>query len=134
MTTYVLTFEAEGFTDVHQEIESDSDQTAYAIGEKIAAEMGNQWQLGLVHKKRGGKRPGAGRKPGHGKYGVATKTVRVPVELAAKIPQIIEQHELIREVVALWQEQITPKREDTPRWKYVQRLLWDLERVLTDES
>ena len=133
MSTYVLTFEAEGFEDVQQEIESDSDQTAYATGEKIASEMGNQWQLGLVNFKRGGKRPGAGRKPGHGKYGTATKTVRVPVELAPKIPQILEQHEQIREVVTLWQEQITSKRVGTPRWKYVQRLLGELEGILTDE-
>ena len=134
MTTYVLTFEAEGFADVHQEIETDSDQAAITAGEKIASEMGNKWQLGLVNKKRGGKRLGAGRKPGYGKYGVATKTVRVPVELAPKIPQIFEQHEQIKEVIALWQEQITPKREGTPRWKYVQKLLGELQEVLSDES
>ena len=54
MTTNVLTFKAECFADLHQEIETDSDQAAITADEKISSEMGNQWLLGLVNFKRGG--------------------------------------------------------------------------------
>lgn len=39
---------------------------------------------------RGGKRPGAGRPPGSGKYGEPTKAVRLPMSLADQVTAILE--------------------------------------------
>lgn len=39
---------------------------------------------------RGGKRPGAGRPPGSGKYGEPTKAVRLPMSLADQVTEILE--------------------------------------------
>lgn len=39
---------------------------------------------------RGGKRPGAGRKPWGGKFGEETKTVRLPISVAEKLPELIK--------------------------------------------
>jgi DNA polymerase V len=39
---------------------------------------------------RGGKRPGAGRPPGTGKYGEPTKAVRLPMSLADQVTEILE--------------------------------------------
>jgi DNA polymerase V len=40
---------------------------------------------------RGGKRPGAGRPPGSGKYGEPTKAVRLPISLAEQVSDILEK-------------------------------------------
>lgn len=42
---------------------------------------------------RGGPREGAGRKPWGGKFGEATQSVRVPVSLVDKIPEILVLYE-----------------------------------------
>lgn len=39
---------------------------------------------------RGGKRPGAGRKSWGGKFGEETKTVRVPISVADRLPELIQ--------------------------------------------
>ncbi len=42
-------------------------------------------------KTRGGKRPGAGRPKGSGKYGCATKAVRIPAHLIAEVDAFIQK-------------------------------------------
>lgn len=42
--------------------------------------------------RRGGRRPGAGRPPGHGPYREATKAIRVPVSLADRVTQWLERY------------------------------------------
>ncbi len=39
---------------------------------------------------RGGKRPGAGRPPGSGKYGEPTKALRLPISLATQVMEVLE--------------------------------------------
>ncbi len=39
--------------------------------------------------RRGGKRPGAGRPKGGGKYGCPTKAVRVPVHLVDEVREFV---------------------------------------------
>lgn len=39
---------------------------------------------------RGGKRPGAGRPPGSGKYGEPTKAVRLPMSLVEQVTEILD--------------------------------------------
>ena len=43
-----------------------------------------------IPSKRGGKRPGAGRKTGTGKYGEPTKVLRVPVSKAASVLDFLD--------------------------------------------
>lgn len=43
---------------------------------------------------RGGRRTGAGRKPWGGKFGEQTKTVRVPISVVDKLPELIEALDL----------------------------------------
>ena len=44
-----------------------------------------------MNNKRGGLRSGAGRPKGQGKYGEATKTIRVPVSMIDKIYQFVDE-------------------------------------------
>lgn len=39
---------------------------------------------------RGGRRAGAGRKPWGGKFGEETKTVRIPISVVDRLPELIE--------------------------------------------
>lgn len=51
--------------------------------------------------KRGGKRPGAGRKCGTGTYGEATKAIRVPESLVPAIKTLLDQRKQQFEQLAL---------------------------------
>lgn len=47
-------------------------------------------QILAMPRKRGGARPGSGPKKGSGKYGEATKTMRVPVSMQEKVMEYVE--------------------------------------------
>lgn len=42
--------------------------------------------------RRGGRRPGSGRPPGHGPYREATRAIRVPVSLADRLSEWLERY------------------------------------------
>ena len=44
-----------------------------------------------MKKGRGGRRPGAGRPKGTGKYGCRTKTVRIPIDMIPEIDTFIRE-------------------------------------------
>ncbi len=50
--------------------------------------------------KRGGRRPGAGRPLGTGKFGEPTKAVRIPASMANDLPVIVRQWQRMRDVFA----------------------------------
>ncbi|HIK33360.1 MAG TPA: translesion error-prone DNA polymerase V autoproteolytic subunit [Oscillatoriales cyanobacterium M59_W2019_021] len=68
---------------------------------------------------RGGKRPGAGRPPGTGKYGEPTKAVRLPMSLAEQVTEILERWhargkspQVELEIKRICQ----PLQQSSPRW------------------
>ena len=86
-------------------------------------------------KNPGGRPPGI---PREGKYGlgVKTKLVRVPVELAPKIPLILSSHESIKMAIVDWELRIQESAKKSkhgipsPRYEKAIELLQELRTYL----
>jgi hypothetical protein len=118
---HIRDFEVEAAT------QEEAEQTLEAQLTDLAKHS-SEWQnLSLVNirRKRGGARPGAGRKKGtQGTYGCATKVVRVPEAIAPELPELITNLEQLRELLTDWEKEAS--NSTSPRYDRARKLLAEI--------
>lgn len=82
-----------------------------------------------IRKKRGGAQPGAGRPKGiarSGAYGVgiATKPVRIPITIADKIPEVLQNLEQLGELLTEWEKEAN--NSTSPRYDRAKKLIHEI--------
>lgn len=132
MTTYIaiLSSDLDGESIREQQVEADSKELALSQLEAICT--GPEWigySLSNIRPKRGGARPGAGRPKGKaraGTYGdgVATKPVRVPLEVADKIPELLQNISQLQELLTDWEQEAN--NSTSPRYDRARKLLSEI--------
>ena len=113
------------------EIEGDTQEEAEQTLEaelRVLGKHSSEWQgLSLVNirRKRGGARPGAGRKKGtQGTYGCATKVVRVPEDIAPQLPELLTNIEQLRELLNDWEKEAS--KSTSPRYDRARKLIAEI--------
>jgi hypothetical protein len=113
------------------EVEASSREEAEETLEtelSVLAKHSSEWQnLSVINirRKRGGARPGAGRKKGtQGTYGCATKVIRVPEAIASELPELITNLEQLREVLTDWEKEAS--NSTSPRYDRARKLLAEI--------
>lgn len=132
MTTWIAVVSNDLIPDYIKELEVEADdreQAEQALEQTIRASSDLQnFSAVNVRKKRGGARPGAGRKKGtQGTYGCETKVVRVPVDIAPQLPELIANIEQLRELLTDWEEEAS--KSTSPRYDRARKLISEI-RVL----
>jgi hypothetical protein len=133
MTTWIATFSHDLNPDQLKDLEVDAvtkEQAEAALEAKLAtlSKCSIEWQsfsLLNLRPKRGGVRPGAGRKKGtQGTYGCATKVVRVPTEIAPKLPELLINLEQLKQLLEDWEEESL--KSTSPRYDRAKRLITEI--------
>ena len=133
MTTWTATLSDDLKPDYIKDLEVEADSQEEAEKEleaelRILAKHSSEWQgLSLVNirRKRGGARPGAGRKKGtQGTYGCATKVVRVPEEIAPQLPELLSNIEQLRELLTDWEKEAN--QSTSPRYDRARKLIAEI--------
>jgi hypothetical protein len=113
------------------EVEADTQEQAEEVLEAelaVLAKHSSEWQnlsLTNIRRKRGGARPGAGRKKGtQGTYGCATKVIRVPEAIASELPELITNLEQLRELLTDWEKEAS--QSTSPRYDRARKLLAEI--------
>jgi hypothetical protein len=113
------------------EVEADTQEQAEEVLEAelaVLAKHSSEWQnlsLTNIRRKRGGARPGAGRKKGtQGTYGCATKVIRVPEAIASELPELITNLEQLRELLTDWEKEAS--NSTSPRYDRARKLLAEI--------
>jgi hypothetical protein len=113
------------------EVEADTQEQAEEVLEAelaVLAKHSSEWQnlsLTNIRRKRGGARPGAGRKKGtQGTYGCATKVIRVPEGIASELPELITNLEQLRELLTDWEKESS--NSTSPRYDRARKLLAEI--------
>lgn len=70
--------------------------------------------------------------PGGGKYGCATKVVRVPLEVADNIAEILRAFEAVKSLVDDWSDRT--EEVTSPRYDQAKRLLIELRSYLGNDD
>lgn len=111
-----------------KELQVNADNETDAIAELSALSVGNEWigySLLNVRRKRGGARPGAGRKKGtQGTYGCATKVVRVPEDIAPQLPELLSNIDQLRELLGDWENEAS--KSTSPRYDRARKLIAEI--------
>ena len=129
MTTWIAVVSNDLIPDYIKELEVKADnreQAEQALEQAIRASSDLQnFSAVNVRKKRGGARPGAGRKKGtQGTYGCETKVVRVPVDIAPQLPELIANIEQLRELLTDWEEEAS--KSTSPRYDRARKLISEI--------
>jgi hypothetical protein len=113
------------------EVEAETQEQAEEVLEDelaVLAKHSSEWQnlsLTNIRRKRGGARPGAGRKKGtQGTYGCATKVIRVPEAIAPELPELITNLEQLRELLTDWEKESS--NSTSPRYDRARKLLAEI--------
>jgi hypothetical protein len=129
MTTWIAVISNDLIPDYIKELEVEADdreQAEQTLEETIRASSDLQNFSAInVRKKRGGARPGAGRKKGtQGTYGCETKVVRVPVDIAPQLPELIANIDQLRELLTDWEEEAS--KSTSPRYDRARKLISEI--------
>lgn len=132
MATYIAILSSDLDIEAIREKQIEADSKEAALTKLEAICTGPQWQgysLTNIRPKRGGARPGAGRpkgKPRAGIYGegVATKPVRVPLDIADNLPEMIQNLEQLKELLADWETEANSST--SPRYDRARKLLSEI--------
>lgn len=129
MTTWIATFS----NDLDEkapirELEVEADSQTEATEALNTFNWDESWQgysLVNVRRKRGGYRPGAGRKKGtQGTYGCETAVTRVPKHLKDDLPEILTNIEQFRELLNDWEAEAS--KSTSPRYDRARKLLAEI--------
>lgn len=129
MTTWIAVISNDLIPDYIKEIEIEADdheQAGQALERTIRASGDLQnFSAVTVRKKRGGARPGAGRKKGtQGTYGCETKVVRVPVDIAPELPELLTNIGQLKELLTDWEEEAS--KSTSPRYDRARKLISEI--------
>lgn len=109
------------------EVEADSRQEAEEALERKCYSSGDLQNFSMVsiRKKRGGVRPGAGRKKGtQGTYGCETVVARIPKHLKDELPELLTNIEQLKELINDWEvESNSGKALTSPRYDRARKLI-----------
>ncbi len=92
-------------------------------------ESWNHYSMVNIRAKRGGVRPGSGRPKGikrAGTYGegVQTKPVRVPVDIADNLPEMIQNLQQLKELLTDWEAEASAST--SPRYDRARKLISEI--------
>jgi hypothetical protein len=129
MTTWIAVVSNDLIPDYIKELEVEAEnreQAEQTLEQTIRASSDLQNFSAInVRRKRGGARPGAGRKKGtQGTYGCETKVVRVPVDIAPQLPELIANIEQLRELLTDWEEEAS--KSTSPRYDRARKLISEI--------
>ncbi len=132
MTTYIAILSSDLDSEAIREEQIEAGSKAEALDKLEAICTGPDWQgfsLTNIRPKRGGARPGAGRPKGKARAGiygegVATKPVRVPLDIADSIPEMIQNLEQLQELLKEWEEEANSST--SPRYDRARKLLSEI--------
>jgi len=132
MTTYIAILSSDLDSEAIREEQIEATSKAEALDKLEAICTGSQWQgysLTNIRPKRGGARPGAGRPKGKARAGiygegVATKPIRVPLDIADNIPEMIQNMEQLKELLTDWENEASSST--SPRYDRARKLLSEI--------
>ena len=131
-TTWIAIFSNDLDGESIKELEIEAATEAEVQKKLAEIEYDSNWlnySVSSIRKKRGGVRPGAGRPKGKaraGTYGegVATKPVRVPVEIAGRLPEVLQNLEQLGELLSDWENEAS--KSTSPRYDRAKKLLSEI--------
>jgi hypothetical protein len=135
MTTWIAIFSHDLDGESVRELEVEGSNKTEALTNLEAHSFGEGWQhysLSNIRPKRGGQRPGAGRPKGikrAGTYGegVATKPVRVPIDIADNLPEMLQNLNQLKDLLNDWeQEANSGKAITSPRYDRARKLISEI--------
>lgn len=129
MTIWIATLNNDLVEDYFKDVEIDADSREEVETRlEVLTQQSGDWQnfsVTNIRRKRGGARPGAGRKRGtQGTYGCETKVVRVPVDIAAQVPELLINIEQLRELLNDWEEEAS--KSTSPRYDRARKLIGEI--------
>ena len=135
MTTWiaVLSNDLDGESIRELEVEAENDTAAL---EKLDSydydESWKHYSLVTIKKKRGGSRPGAGCPKGTaraGSYGqgVKTKPVRVPVDIADQLPEMLQNLSHLKDLLTDWEREAN--NSTSPRYDRARKLISEIKAL-----
>lgn len=135
MTIYIATLsnDLDGKSIREEQIEAHSKEVALDKLEAICTGPHWQgWSLTNIRATRGGSRPGAGRPKGHaqlGSYGkgIATKAVRVPLNIADELPGLIQNLEELKILLSSWE--VKAENSASAEYDYARKLLAEIRQL-----
>ena len=135
MTTWiaVLSNDLDGESIRELEVEAESDTQALEILDSYDYdESWKHYSLVTIKKQRGGSRPGAGCPKGTtraGNYGqgVKTKPVRVPVDIADQLPEMLQNLSQLKDLLADWEKEAN--NSTSPRYDRARKLISEIKAL-----
>lgn len=109
------------------EVEADTREEAEDKLEAVISESGDlqNFSMTSIRKKRGGARPGAGRKKGtQGNYGCETVVARVPKHLKEALPELLTNIEQLKELINDWESEAN--NSTSPRYDRAKKLISEI--------
>jgi hypothetical protein len=132
MTTYIAILSSDLDSEAIREEQIEAGSKTEALDKLEAICTGPKWQgfsLTNIRPKRGGARPGAGRPKGKARagiygQGIATKPVRVPLDIADSVPEMIQNLEQLQELLTDWEAEAN--NSTSPRYDRARKLLSEI--------
>lgn len=109
------------------EVEADTREEAEDKLEAVISKSGDfqNFSMTSIRKKRGGARPGAGRKKGtQGNYGCETVVARVPKHLKEALPELLTNIEQLKELINDWDGEAN--NSTSPRYDRARKLISEI--------
>lgn len=129
MTTWTAVLSNDLISDYIKdlEVEAETQEEAEEKLETTIRKSGDlqNFSMTSIRKKRGGARPGAGRKKGtQGTYGCETVVARVPKHLKDELPELLTNIEQLKELINDWEvESNSGKALTSPRYDRARKLI-----------
>lgn len=129
MTTWTAALSNDLIPDYIKDLEVEAD-TREEAEDKLEAVISKSkdfqnFSMTSIRKKRGGARPGAGRKKGtQGNYGCETVVARVPKHLKEALPELLTNIEQLKELVNDWESEAN--NSSSPRYDRARKLISEI--------
>lgn len=134
MTTWIAVLSNDLDGEIRElEVEAQSDtQALEKLDSSVYDESWKHYSLVTIKKKRGGSRPGAGRPKGilrAGTYGqgVKTKPIRIPIDLADQLPEMLQNLTQLKDLLADWEKEAN--NSTSPRYDRARKLIAEIKAL-----